>query len=265
MEDIYSTLVELRRRNIPSALVTVVAVKGSAPREPGAKMIVKADGSIIGTVGGAVMEHKAIQEALEAMKDGEPRKITYLLHEEEHSGDKTETGMICGGEMELFIEPQLPAPTLYLFGAGHVARPTAMLAAMCGFRVELFDNRQDMASQERFPEAAAIDHRSLKVSAGSLEPSRESYAVIVTHSHETDYNALRNLLGKSFKYIGVISSRRKWKTMRAKLLDEGFSPELLDSVRSPIGLDIGSETPEEIAVSIVAELIKEKNLGGKSH
>ncbi len=260
MTDIFQELALIRRKNLSAVLVTVVAVKGSAPREPGAKMLVKADGSISGTIGGAIMERKAIEEALKAIEDGKPRKVTYLLHEEEDSGAKIETGMICGGEMELFIEPLIPAATLYLFGAGHVGRPTAHIASLCGFRVKVFDSRPEMASKERFPEAGEIIVRDLNQASEELEAAVDSYAVVVTHSHDSDYAVLRKILSKSFKYIGVISSRRKWKIMRKKLADEGFSQEQLDSVHSPIGLDIGSQTPEEIAVSIVAELIKEKNL-----
>ncbi|NQS97553.1 MAG: XdhC family protein [candidate division Zixibacteria bacterium] len=261
MRDIYIELAEIRRGNIPAALVTVVGVKGSVPRHLGAKMIVKADGSIIGSVGGAEVELKAVQEALSAIKDGESRKITYVLNEEDvsNSDDKEKTKMICGGEMELFIEPLTVSPTLYLFGAGHVGKPTAHLAAMCGFRVRVFDNRSDMAAKERFPEAEEINVGNMTEAAGELEAAADSFAVIVTSSHESDYRVLENLIAKPFTYIGVICSRRKWKLFRRRLMEAGFEEEVIDRVHAPIGLDIGSETPEEIAVSIAAELIKVKH------
>lgn len=263
MKDIFLELAELRRKNTPSALVTVVGVKGSTPREPGAKMIVLPEGEIIGTIGGADMEHKAIQEALVSISDGKTRKITYILHEGETApaGDKVDTSMICGGEMELFIEPLVVQPTLYLFGAGHVGRPTAHIAAVCGFRVMVFDQRSEMANRDRFPEAVDLVVVEVETSSLELESDRNGFAVIVTAGHDTDYTVLRNLLKKSFRYLGVISSKKKRGTFMRNLSQEGFDEKSLSKIHSPIGLDIGSETPEEIAVSIVAEMIKVKNMG----
>lgn len=260
MKDIFIELAEIRRRNIPAALVTVVEVKGSAPRHPGAKMIVKADGSIIGSVGGGETESKAAKEALAALKDGMARKATYILHEDDakNSSGAKNTGMVCGGEMELFIEPLTVSPALCIFGAGHVGKATALLAAMCGFRVNIFDDRPEMAAKERFPEAVRIAVGDMSEAAEKLELS-EGFAVIATASHDSDYRVLEKLLTKSLTYIGVICSRRKWKLFRQKLAEAGFDEELIAWVHAPIGLDIGSETPEEIAVSIVAELIKVKN------
>ena len=262
MKDIYLELAEIVKMNIPTALVTVVAAKGSTPRHPGAKMIVKADGSIIGTVGGASAEHNAIQEALKAIKDGKARKVTYVLHEGESqaSRDKIKTGMVCGGEMEMFIEPITTAPILYLFGAGHVGKPTAEIAALCGFRVLLFDDRPEWANKERFPSVAEISVGDLAVSAAEIQPTAKNYTVIVTAGHDTDYIVLKNLLAKPFKYIGVICSKRKWKLFAQNLSEENFTDDLIQRIHAPIGIDIGSETPEEIAVSIIAELIKVKNL-----
>jgi xanthine dehydrogenase accessory factor len=262
MEDILSELSNFHRKNIPVTLVTVVASKGSTPRHPGAKMIVKGDGSIIGTIGGANLEFLASKEALTALEDGKTRKVTYLLYEDNVTiaGEKQPTGMICGGEVELFFEPLVGAPILYLFGAGHVAKPTAHIAALCGFTVRVFDQRAEMATKDRFPEAGELIVDDLTVASQKIEPVEDSYAVIVTAGHDTDYAVLKNVLKKPFYYIGVICSRRKKKILLEKLAQEGFSEEIITKIHTPIGLDIGSETPEEIAVSIVAELIKVKNL-----
>ena len=260
--DILSELAALKAANKPAALVTVVGTKGSTPRSPGAKMIVLPSGEIMGTIGGANMEYKAVQESLAALKDGKPRKVNYLLHEEEvkNSGDEESTGMICGGEMELFIEPILSSPTLYLFGAGHVAQPTAKIAALCGFRIELFDHRSEMANEECFPDASSLQVGDLLKFAEELEPVDDGFAVVVTAGHDTDYGVMRHLLRKKLRYLGVISSERKRKVLFKKLLEEGYTQDTLDKIHMPIGLDIGSETPEEIAVSIIAELIRVKNL-----
>jgi xanthine dehydrogenase accessory factor len=261
MKDIFFELSEIRRKNLPAALVTVVAVKGCTPREPGAKMIVLKNGDIIGTVGGASMEYQAIQEALKAISDGKIRKVTYILHETEGkpSEDKIPTPMICGGEMELFIEPLTVAPTLYLFGAGHVGKPTAHLADLCGFRVIVIDPRAEMATKERFPEASEIRIQALDSASRELNSDPNGYVVIVTAGHDTDYIVLKNVLSKNFRYLGVISSRRKIGIIKQNLTKEDYTEDLISAIHSPIGLDIGSETPEEIAVSIVAELILVKN------
>ncbi|MBL7191652.1 XdhC family protein [bacterium] len=262
MKDIIQTAAELKAANKPFAMVTVIGVKGSTPRDTGAKMIVLPSGDIIGTIGGASMEYKAIQEAVNSIKDGKIRRVKYLLHDETviDIQDKEATGMVCGGEMELFIEPFTTSSTLYLFGAGHVAKPTAHIAAMCGFRVEIFDHRPELTTSERFPDAAELHIGDLLQLSQDLQPLENSFAVVVTAGHDTDYAVMRRLLRKPLKYLGVISSRRKKKILFEKLIREGFSQEEIDTIHMPIGLNINSETPEEIAVSIAAELIKIRNM-----
>jgi xanthine dehydrogenase accessory factor len=260
MNGILEELNALVQKGTPCALVTVISCKGATPREPGAKMIVKSDGSISGTVGGAVMEFKAIKEALSALAEGKPRKVTYILHEGEAVEAGVKTGMLCGGEMELFIEPFLPQATLWLFGAGHVGKPTASLAGMCSFAVKVIDPRPDFNNEERFPNAQRRILQEFDIASAEVNPLLNDYAVIVTPCHDTDFLVLNNIINKSFKYIGMICSKRKWSIFRQRMIDNGVPAERIDQIHAPIGLDIGSETPEEIAVSIVAELIKVRKM-----
>ena len=263
IEDIFAELAKLREANAPAALVTVVAVKGSTPREPGAKMIVKIDGSIIGTIGGAAVEFKSIETAKESIKDGKCRKVTYLLYEGDivEESDKVDTGMLCGGEMELFIEPLEILPAFYMFGAGHVGLPTAHIASLCGFRVYVIDPRPEFNNAERFPEASELILQDFKEGAEKIPEDPNGYIVIATPGHGADYDVLKAVLKKTYRYVGLISSKRKRKILLEKLKADGITEEKIESVHSPVGLDIGSETPAEIAVSIVAEMIKVRNSG----
>jgi xanthine dehydrogenase accessory factor len=260
MKDIFTEITRLKQAQIPAALVTVVGTRGSVPRETGAKMIVMGDGDIIGTVGGSEVEQRAITEAQEAIRDGNPRKIVYTLHEDEKKGDKTSTGMICGGEMEIYIEPINVTPTLYLFGGGHVNKPTARIASMCGFGVVAIDPRKEMANSDRFPDADEILNEDFGIASSKIETKGTEYIVIATPGHSADYDVLKNLLGKPFRYLGLISSKKKRSTFFDRLRKDGFNEEQIGKIHAPIGIDINSETPEEIAVSIVAELIKIRNM-----
>ncbi|MBC8278566.1 MAG: XdhC family protein [FCB group bacterium] len=259
-QDIYSEIVRLKQQRIPAVVVTIVEAKGSVPRHTGSKMIVLGDGAIIGTIGGAILEKQSIDIALEALKQGTPQKYRFQLHEKESAGsDSIATGMLCGGEVEVFVEPISITPAVHIFGAGHVAKPTAHLAAMCGFSVYVYDEREDMAAEERFPEAAGLKTGKLSSLLDTFKPAKNDFIVIVSPSHDIDYQVLRKVIDQECRYLGVICSRRKWKIFREKLIAEGIGEQLIDQVHAPIGIEIGSETPEEIAVSIVGEMIKVKN------
>jgi len=168
--------------------------------------------------------------------------------------------MLCGGEVEVFIEPLGHQSVLHIIGAGHVAKPTAEFAAKCGFRVLVYDNRPEMASKERFPMAEKLLTGDIDTLLKNMQVSPDDFIVIVSPDHATDYKALTYLISKKCKYLGVICSKRKWKIFRGELLAKGFTAEQIERVYAPIGLDIGSETPEEIAVSITAQLIRVRNL-----
>jgi xanthine dehydrogenase accessory factor len=251
--DIYQEIVRLSASGEDGAVATVIAASGSTPREEGAKMLVKADGSIMGTVGGGNIEKQVIQEALDVMRKGKARKLDYRLHSSGEHG--LETGMICGGDVEVFIEPIISAPRLYILGGGHIAIPLAKMARLADFKIIVIDDREGFATIERFPDAAEIITCDFAASYEKLKIDQNSYIVIVTHGHKGDETALEGALKTPAKYIGMIGSKEKNKAVFSHLLAKGFTQEELNRVHAPIGIKIMAQTPQEIAVSILAELI----------
>lgn len=247
--DIYQEIARINAAGEEAALCTVIAASGSAPRREGAKMLVRPDGTITGTIGGGNVEKQVIQEALEVMRQGKARKLEYRLK----SGE--ELGMICGGDVEVFIEPILPVSPLYIFGGGHIAVPLARMAAMVGFKITVVDERPEFANKERFPDAAETVTADAASAFARLSVDKSSYIVIVTHGHKGDEVALEGALRTPARYIGMIGSREKNKAVFGHLLARGFTQEDIDRVHAPIGIRIMAQTPEEIAVSILAELI----------
>ena len=255
MLDVYDKLRELKDNNVPTALVTVIATKGSTPRETGAKMIVCNDGKVFGTIGGSAVEAMVIEEARECLNNNETKKIWHDLDDQE----KADTGMICGGKMEFFIEPLMTSPCLYIFGGGHVALPLARLASTVGFSYIIVEDRPEFATVERFPDSKEIVLASSEEIDQKIEILPGDYIAIVTRSHELDYQALKKVLKSDAKYVGLIASKVKKKQVVGQLKEDGFDDSDIERIHSPIGLDIAAQTPEEIAVSIVAELIQVKN------
>jgi xanthine dehydrogenase accessory factor len=252
MTDIYQEIVKIKEEGLEAALVTIVSATGSTPREEGAKMLVKPDGTIAGTIGGGSLEAQVIEEAVRVIKQGKPKRIHFTLSDKQAS----EVGMICGGDMEVFIEPILTAPTLFIFGGGHISLPLAKTARLLGFKIAVIDDRADFASAERFPEAEMVLAGDFSKAFPRLKIDKTSYIVIVTRGHQHDEMVLEWAVGTPAKYIGMIGSKTKVKTIFDHLLAKGVPKEKLDSVHSPIGLAIGAQAPEEIAVSILAEIIK---------
>lgn len=248
--DIYQEVVRIRDKGEEAALVTVVSASGSTPREEGAKMLVRPDGSILGTIGGGSVEARIISEAIEIIHRGRPQLLRYRLKEGE------ELGMICGGDIEVFVEPILPEPTLYIFGGGHIALALAKMAKQVGFKIVVIDDRPEFANPQRFPEAEQTLAIDFAKAFSRLKIDKSGYIVIVTHGHTGDEVVLQGALGTKAKYIGMIGSKTKNKTVFSHLRAKGISQELLDKAYTPIGLRIGAQTPEEIAVSILAEVIK---------
>lgn len=232
--------------------MTVIGAKGSTPREVGAKMIVRLDGSITGTIGGSAVEALVIKDALETIRQGKPKRVEYSLDDAE----KSSTGMICGGRMQFFIEPLKRFPHLYIFGGGHVALPLAHMAAELGYLHHIFDDRPEFASAERFPQAAERRSAPFLELTRQLSLIQPAFIVVITRCHDTDLEVMRGILGKPYDYLGLICSRKKKAEMFRILEEEGFSKKELDGLHAPIGLDIGSKTPAEIAVSILAEVIQ---------
>ncbi len=250
--NIYEEAAKILAEGGQAALVTVIFADRSTPREVGAKMLVKPDGSIVGTVGGGGVEHLSIKKALEVIKEGKPLRYHISL-----TPDK-EPGMLCGGEMEVFIEPVLSAPTVYIFGGGHISRSLSKMVKLAGFRVAVIDDRPEFANAENFPEADIVLAESVAEAFSRLRVDRTGYIVIVTRGHKSDESVLELALKTPAKYIGMIGSKTKVKAIFDHIRDKGFSKESIDRVHAPIGLQIGAETPEEISVSILAEIVQVK-------
>lgn len=254
-QEVFSALSEALGRGEEVALVTIVASTGSTPQRVGAKMLVYADGRTVGTIGGGCYENEAFWKAREAIKSRKPLNVKFELTDD----IAEETGLICGGQMEVFIEPVEPSPDVYIFGAGHVGYFLGRMACDTGFRVHVIDDREKFASSERFGEGVdvIVDDIPTWLETHTLPPT--SYAVVVTRGHKHDIDALRALTRSPLRYVGLIGSRAKVKRIFDALREEGTTPEALKPVHAPIGLDIGAITPQEIAVSILAELIAVKH------
>lgn len=249
--DLYEEIVNLRRQGRRGALATIVNVRGSIPSFNTAKMLVRDDGSILGTIGGGCVEADVWQAAREVMEQEKPRSLTFNLNQ----NPRYDTGLVCGGSLEVFIEPILPVPVLYLFGAGHVATNVYKVARVAGFDVIVVDDREAYANRERFPDAREVIAEDFEQAMSRLMPTESSYVVIVTRGHRDDMRVLRWAVQTPARYIGMIGSKRKVISIYKELEREGLAPELFDRVMAPVGLEIGAVTPEEIAVSVVAEMI----------
>jgi xanthine dehydrogenase accessory factor len=252
--DIYEEIVRLRRAGRRGAVATIVNVRGSIPSFKTAKMLVRDDGSIAGTIGGGCVEAEVWQAAREVMESEKPRTLTFDLNQD----PRYDTGLVCGGTLEIFIEPVLPPAELYIFGAGHVAASLYKVARIAGFDITVVDDREVYASRERFPEAQEVIAEDFEKVTSRLQPSESSYIVIVTRGHRDDMRVLRWAVQTPARYIGMIGSKRKTITIFKELQKEGLAPALFDRVHAPVGLDIGAITPEEIAVAITAELIAKR-------
>jgi xanthine dehydrogenase accessory factor len=254
-DDIYEALVACRRAEAPCVLCTVVTSAGSSPRKAGAHMLVipsAAAGAprIIGTIGGGAIEHEVITEALASLREGTPRLVERHLTQE--------LGMCCGGRMSVFLEPQVYAPPLWLFGAGHVSAPLAQVAALAGFSVTIIDARPDQATAARFPTAKQVLCEPPLLALDHLLPPADparTFALVLTHDHALDEAITARLLPWPLAYVGVIGSVRKREKFKQRLRASGTPDDLISHMHTPIGLDIGAITPAEIAVSAVAELI----------
>ena len=239
------------KRGEAVALVTIVRARGSTPQRVGAKMLVFADGRTIGTIGGGCYENDAFWKARDALTTGR----SALLHYELNDDFAQENGLVCGGQMDVHIDPLAPTPQLYVIGAGHVGFHLARAAEEAGFRVDVVDDREKFANRERFPNARDIIVAPLDEWLHTADIPPAAFVAIVTRGHQHDLEAMRALAARDFKYLGVIGSRAKVARIFDALAAEGMPAECLERVRAPIGLAIGAVTPAEIAISIVAEMI----------
>ncbi len=260
MDPIYQALAQLTANSEAAALCTVVKSEGSTPRHVGSKMLVYPDGHFIGTVGGGDLEHRVLDEAWIAMGDGESR----LLHYNMADPSRGDPG-VCGGQVEVFVEPILPPPMLVVIGGGHVGKAVAHLAKWLGFRVAVSDDRAEFCNQEMVPDADAFYPYPMQDLPSKLKIDRRTYLVLTTRGSSVDAAGRPALLATPAAYIGIIGSRRRWATTVKELQAHGVSAEALARVHSPMGLELHAETPEEIAVSILAEVLMVRDKGtGKS-
>jgi xanthine dehydrogenase accessory factor len=228
-------------------LLTVIESRGFTPRKPGTHMLLAADGETAGTIGGGAIEHLALADAREMLRRGErTRTVKKQLTQD--------LGMCCGGEMVIYLETVDVAPRLFVFGAGYLGRPIAALAAACGFEVTVFDARPEWASAERFP-GIEVRCQDPEDAARALATQPGDYAIVVTHDHALDQRVVQQLLARPLAFTGMIGSAGKLRKFVLRLRARGFSDSQVARLRTPLGLSIGAQTPEEIAVSVLAELV----------
>jgi xanthine dehydrogenase accessory factor len=249
--ELHAKIAELTLQGVPFVLATITQVTGSSPRGVGAKMLVLADGSIVETIGGGALERQVIADALSCMATGESRSERYELREK---GDKA-LGTLCGGEATVFLDVHAPARVLLIVGAGHVGQKLAALGKLLDYQVIVLDPRRDMVTEDRFPYADQLVHGDPANTSDLVPISATTHVVIVTHGHLYDTDALRSVIGSPAASIGMIGSATKVQKIRAQLLAEGIPEDRLDAVHAPIGLDIGAETPAELALCIMAEIV----------
>lgn len=249
--DIYEEIVHLRQDGRSGALATIINTQGSIPSFTCAKMLVRDDGSIAGTIGGGGAELEVLKIAKEVIEQEKPQTVSFDLNKK----PGLDAGMVCGGSLEIYIEPIIATPTLYLFGAGHVGLATYRIARSAGFDVVLIDDRTAFANRERYPDAKHIIVAELDAAMASLMVRPTAYILIFTPSHMTDMRVLRWAVGTPARYIGMMGSKRKVTGIFHELQKEGVPAERFQAVHAPVGLDIGAQPPEEIAISVVAEMI----------
>ena len=245
---IFEEIIRLTREGAPYVLATVIESSGSSPRKPGAKMLVRHDGTILGTVGGGRVEADTIQAARESFRSGLPETLSFVLTKEH--------GFACGGSLGIYIEPHLAAHRLVMFGAGHVGRAVTPLANECGFHVTVVDSREELANRREIPRADEILCRPEAEAFTRLTITPATSIIIATTGHELDFLVARGALKTEAGFIGLVGSRRKREALHEALAKERVPAQQAERIVSPVGIAIGAETPAEIAVSIVAQLIQ---------
>ena len=260
MDPVYQALLKAEEAGEAVALCTVVKSEGSTPRHVGSKMLVYLDGHFIGTVGGGDLEHRVIDEAWVSMGDGAAR----LLHYNMSDPSRGDPG-VCGGQVEVFVEPILAPPMVVILGAGHVGKAVAHLAKWLGFRVAVSDDREEYCNKETIPDGDMFFAVPMQQLPAQLKIDRRTFLVLTTRGSSVDAAGLPALLETPASYIGVIGSRRRWLTTVKEMQSKGVPEEAIGRVHSPMGLELHAETPEEIAVSIMAEILMIRDKGtGKS-
>lgn len=246
-------LLAARSARQPVALATVIRAQGSVPRHPGSKMLVYADGRTTGSVGGGEMEARVVAAAQEALQDGRSRLVPYSLVDPQR-GDPG----VCGGSVEIFVEPYLPPTTLFIFGCGHVGRALAALGHWLGYFVVAHDDRAELATAENVPDADLLLSGPIAAALAQQPIDGRTYVAMVTRNVGIDRNLLPHILAAPAAYIGVMGSRRRWQETQRQLLEDGLDPAWFGRITAPIGLDLRAETPNEIALSIMAQIVQQE-------
>lgn len=249
--DVYEEIVRLRRLGRKCALATIVEVDGSIPSYQSAKLLVREDGSMIGTIGGGCVEGEVWNAARQVIETEKPKYLDFSLGQDA----AYENGLICGGQLNVYVEPIVPQPRAFIFGAGHISKSLSKVAELAGFATVIVDDRGQFANRERFPEAEEIHAGAYEDIFGKLNITNSSYVIIVTRGHRDDTEVLRWAVATEARYIAMIGSKRKVITVVKELEQEGMARETFEKISAPMGLDIGAVTPEEIAISVVAEMI----------
>jgi xanthine dehydrogenase accessory factor len=249
--DVYEELVRLRQLGQKCALATIVEVRGSIPSYESAKLLVREDGSMAGTIGGGCVEAEVWNAAREVIETEKPRHLTFNLGQDA----AYDNGLICGGQLDVFVEPVLPVPHAYIFGAGHISKSLSKVATLAGFATVVVDNRDTFANRDRFPEAQAVHAEEYEDVFPKLPINETSYLIIVTRGHRDDMRVLELAIATPARYIAMIGSKRKVLNVIRELEKKGLPREAFERIHAPMGLAIGAITPEEIAVSVTAEMI----------
>ena len=249
--DIYDEIVRLRRLGQKCAIATIVQVRGSIPSFESAKLLVREDGSMLGTIGGGCVEAEVWTVAREVMDSEKPRHLNFSLGQDA----AYDNGLICGGQLNVFVEPVVPQPRAIVFGAGHISKSLCTIAGMAGFAVTVVDDREMFANRERFPGVDDIHAEEYEQVFPKLDITESTYVIIVTRGHRDDMTVLKWAIDTPARYIAMIGSKRKVISVVRELEKEGFPRAVFERIFAPMGFEIGAVTPEEIAVSVVAEMI----------
>ena len=252
--DVYEELVELRNSGQKCAVATIVEVTGSIPSFQSAKMLIRQDGTMVGTIGGGCTEAEVWQAAMDVIESERPRLLEFNLGQDA----AYDNGLICGGQLNVYVEPVLPVSNALIFGAGHISKSLSKIATLAGFRATVVDNRDSYANRNRFPEAAEVLADEYEDVFERLRADNSTYAIIVTRGHKDDMRVLRWAIEQPLRYIGMIGSKRKTLEVVKHLGKEGVAIDKLSRIHAPMGLDIGAVTPEEIAIAVVAEMIQRR-------
>jgi len=251
MNQLYEELFRMAQSRQSGALATVIATGGSSPQKVGAKILVNERGEITGTIGGGAIEQKVIQDALELMRIGKAeRRVYHLTHD---------LGMCCGGTMEVFIEPLQRPLEIVIFGGGHVGKALGRQMKLLDYHLTIVDERPEFANADRFPEADRIFCESSRLALKKFSFHEQLVVLIATHDHQLDQEILLECAPLEWSYLGMIGSRRKAQKALDRLRSEGISEEIIARIQTPMGLDLGAQTPEEIAVSIAAQIIAQRH------